>query len=292
MISKDGKNKRARAPVNAFTESHRYTIRTDDGKRDLSVEQKTLGATEDAFVRIRPKLAARSSITPDERLELCAFATAMFARSKRQGDHFAELFRTVHRQVEDLEKRRGVEPGLSLETRVHAENAAASTITMFMVTWPLLFMRLNITILCTESVEGFITSDRPFIMMDPDDYKLPPACRAPAPGRVSNIEITLPLTPQRLLLISHVYPQRYMDVPQEAVDELNGRIRFNCDEHFVSQRGIVKDCWFVPPQVPEDSWENSAEGIAAEEWRQRDLKARAEWEATVKGKRGQDSTSR
>lgn len=106
LMSKDGKSKRKRAPHNAFTEAHRFTIRRDNGQRVLTVEQRTLGATEDAFVRTRPKLEARATLTPPERFDLCAFATAMFARSKSQGDHFAEQFQAVHKQVENLEKRR------------------------------------------------------------------------------------------------------------------------------------------------------------------------------------------
>ncbi len=281
LISKDGRDKRRRAPHNAFTESHRYTIRRDNGEKVLTVEQRTLGATEDAFVLIRPRLEARETLTPRERFDLCAFATAMFARSKGQGDHFAEQFRAIHKQVENLEKRRGAKPGLSLETRLHAENAAASTIAMFMLSWPQLFMRMNITILITDADEGFITSDRPFIMTNPDAYKLPPIMRTPAPGRDAKIEVTLPLTPKSLLLISHIYPEGYIEVPQATVDELNTRVRFGCEERFVSQKGIVKDSWFIPAKEPEDSWEKSPEGIASEKLRQRDLKAKAEWEASV-----------
>jgi len=292
MISKDGKEKRKRAPHKAFTESHRYTIRRINGEKDLTVERKTLGTTENDFVILRPKIEAREPLTAEERLKLCAFATAMFARSKKQGDHFAEFFRTIHSQVENSEKRRGAKPGrLSWETRLHAENAPASTIGMFMLSWPFLLMRMRITILCTDADEGFITSDCPFIMINPEAYKLPPASRAPAPGANPMIEITLPLTPKRLLFISHLYPPGYGQAPQAVVDELNTRIRFGCEQYFVSQRGIVKDCWFIPAKVPDDSWENSPEGIAAEIRRQRDLRAREEWEAWVKQRGDEDSVS-
>src|SRR2546426_11621670 len=42
LISKDGKDKRKRAPHNAFTEAHRYSIRRENGQKILTVEQKTL----------------------------------------------------------------------------------------------------------------------------------------------------------------------------------------------------------------------------------------------------------
>jgi hypothetical protein len=291
MISKDGKEAHKRAPQNAFTESHRYTIRRRNGERDLTVERKVLGTTENEFVLLRPKIEARKPLTSEERLELCAFATAMFARSKSQGDHFGEFFRAVNSQVENLEKKRGARPGLSRETRFHAENAPAATIGMFMLSWPFLFMRMHITILCTDAEEGFITSDCPFIMNNPEAYRLPPVMRVPAPGRDPKIEITLPLTPKNLLLLSHSYPEGYAEVPQKTVDELNTRARFGCTEYFVSQRGTVKECWFIPAKTPDDCWENSPEGIAAEIWRQRDLKAREEWEARLRRRTDENSLS-
>jgi len=278
QISKDGREKRKTAPHKAFTESDRYTIRREDGGKILTIEQG-LGATENAFVWLRPKIEGRETLTGQDKLELCEFATAMFARSKRQGDHFTEFFRQIHKQVENLENKRGAKPGLSLETRLHAENGPASTVAMFMLSWPVLFMSMKITILCTDAVEGFISSDRPFQMVNPDAYKLPPILRVPAPGRDQKIELTLPLSPHRALLISHIYQPGYQDADQAMVDEVNARTRFGCEKEFVSWKGIVKDCWFVPARVPEDSWENSREGIAAEESRQRHLKALAAWEA-------------
>jgi len=215
----------------------------------------------------------------------------MFARSKRQGDHFAEFFRRINEQVENLEKKRGAKPGLSLETRLHAENAPASTVAMFMLAWPFLFMRMNLTILCTNAEDGFITSDRPFAMTNPDAYKLPPALRVPAPGRALTIEITLPLTPHRALLFSHIYQPGYEEATPMMVDELNARTRFGCDKYFVSQKGIVTDSWFIPAKMPENSWENSPEGIAAEQARQRWLKAKAEYEAAMNRPSNQDSLS-
>lgn len=272
-----------------FTEADRYSVRTKGHGDVLIIEQKTLGATEDAFVRLRPKLEVRATLAVEERLDLCKFAAAMFARSKRQGDHFAEHFRELNRQVENLEKKHGSKPRLSLETRFHAENGPAATVAMFMVSWPFYFMRMNITILCTGCEEGFITSDCPLVMNNPDAHRLPPMLRAPVPGRDLKIEITLPLTPNRLLLISHVYQPGYMEATREQVDELNSRVRFGCQECFVSQKGIVKDCWFTPAPTPTDRWETTPEGIAAEEQWKLHLKAKAEWEAWVRARGNQDS---
>ena len=150
---------------------------------------------------------------------------------------------------------------------------------------------MNVAILRTNVDEGFITSDRPFVMTNPEAYKLPPVMRVPAPGRDEKIEITLPLTPRHALFIAHLYPAGYHEVDQATVDALNARTRFGCDEYFVSQKGIVKDFWFVSAKVPEDSWENSPEGKASEQIRQRYLKAKAKWERELRSRGNQDSLS-
>lgn len=274
--SKDGKVARKRAPHKAFRESDRYTIRQADGDKVLLVEHG-LGTTEDSFVRLRPKIDARGSLGSDQKLALCTFATAMFARSKAQGDHFTAFFQRLHKMVENLEKRRNAEPGLSQETRFHAENGPASTLTMFMVSWPLLFVQMRSTILCTDASDGFITSDCPFVMVDPQAHRLPPSCRFPAPGN-PRIEITLPLTPKHCLLLSHNYPEGYMDISQAVVDEVNCRTRYQCTNQFVSQMGGTKQCWFDEGELPKDCWENSPEGIRAEIQRKRWLESKAKWE--------------
>jgi hypothetical protein len=280
MISKDGSKKRKRSPQKAFTESDRYTVRTHEGKQ-LLVAERTLGATEDAFVRIRPKIEGREELDLSEKLHLCAFATAMFARSKSQGDHFGEFFRSLNNLVEQQERKRGAEPKLSLETKMHAENAPASTIAMFMLSWPQMFLAMNLTILCTDEEEGFLTSDQPFVMNDPEGHKLPPAHRYPVPGGLTT-ESTLPLTPRRLLLISRLYAPGYIDATKGQIDELNARVRFGCKETFVSWKGIIRDCWFAPGKKPEGSWEESLEGIESEKNRQAYLEAKAKWEARKK----------
>lgn len=279
LISKDGQLKRKRAPENAFKQSNRYTVK-GGGKQSLTIEQKILGATENAFVRIRSKVEAREPLLPQDRFDLCAFATAMFARSKMQGDHFSQFFREIHNLVKDEEKQHGAPPVTSLRTERIAANGPASTVMVFMQSWPYFLMQMSMTFLCAESEEGFITSDRPFVMFNPDAHRLPPVMRGPAPGRDRRIEITLPITPSRLLLISHIYQGGYVDALQADLDELNRRMVEQCDEVFVSHRGAVKPEWFKVLDTPADRWENSPEGIASEQSRQRWLKAKAEWEAS------------
>jgi hypothetical protein len=76
-------------------------------------------------------------------------------------------------------------------------------------------------------------------------YKFPPIYRSPGLAQ-KDIEVTLPLTPQHLVTISHhSYPQ-YVDITQNALDEFNRRTRFHCAEEFVSKTGETRPYWFDP----------------------------------------------
>ena len=88
---------------------------------------------------------------------------------------------------------------------------------------------------------------------------------AQRPGRLRRV--TLPLTPQRMLFLSSTPIRGYVQAEPKTIDELNRRTRFACSKEFVSYRGTVTDYWFDPGKKPEDSWEKSLEGIAAEKQR-------------------------
>lgn len=82
---------------------------------------------------------------------------------------------------------------------------------------PTLF-KMPMSILVTDDEVGFVTSDNPCVWNVPGAHKLPPGLRFPSLSQPS-IEISLPLTPQHLLLISYsVYPL-YVDVKQSTVDD-------------------------------------------------------------------------
>ena len=109
---------------------------------------------------------------------------------------------------------------------------------------------------------GFITSDAPCAWVNPKAQTFPPGLRHPALGQ-PEIEVTLPLTPQHLLLISHVRYPLYVDVPQSTVDNANGiRLDF-CTEEFLSWKGGIRSDWFKVPEQQAASWENTPEGKEA-----------------------------
>ncbi len=127
---------------------------------------------------------------------------------------------------------------------------------------------MRMVTLVTNDEIGFITSDTPCVWFNPNLYKVPPFYRHPGLGQ-KDIEVTLPVTPQHLLVVSHHDYPEYINVNQKAVDEFNRRTRFHCTEEFISWKGETKPYWFDPGKEPEDTWEKSAEGKRAIEERDR-----------------------
>jgi hypothetical protein len=119
----------------------------------------------------------------------------------------------------------------------------------------LFYMRM--TIFCTSNHTGFITSDAPVVLLDPELHKMPPFYRNLAFGSPT-IEVTVPIAPSRLVLFTHneklaegYFPiLSTLQLGMDLIDENNRRRRFHCDEHFVSNSSEKKEIWFDPGTPP------------------------------------------
>jgi hypothetical protein len=81
VISKDGEQKKKRAPANTFTESEIYTVKLPDGTRDLTIEY-SLASIETVFARMATKLIDNGRpLNLSDRAYLCTFAEAMLIRT-------------------------------------------------------------------------------------------------------------------------------------------------------------------------------------------------------------------
>ena len=80
-FAKDGLERDKKGPKNIFHETDLYTIRRDDGTRNLDVEHGLAGL-ETHFVRIRDDVLAKARpIGPDDGMLLRAFTAAMLVCS-------------------------------------------------------------------------------------------------------------------------------------------------------------------------------------------------------------------
>jgi hypothetical protein len=115
--------------------------------------------------------------------------------------------------------------------------------------------KLHATVLCASGKAAFITSDAPCVWFDPEAYKRPPMYRAPA-LMYPTLEITLPLSPDRALLLSRQEPADnfYLDIPDPFVDELNRRTRGYAEEEFVARTPEANPLWYDVGELPDDGW--------------------------------------
>jgi hypothetical protein len=205
-------------------------------------------------MQVLARIRRRENLTPRDRAHLCIFTAAMHTRTIAMGDHWKATQQELHNVVTNLEKQHHAAPTTSLRTAKMVEYAAQHLITMGIdVEAPLLF-EMPMTIMMTADELGFITSDAPCVWLNPQLYKVPPFYRSPGLAQ-RDIEVTLPLTPHHLLLISHRKYPLYIDVEQKALDEGNRLRRFHCEKEFVSWKGETRPYWFEIGEEPEDSWE-------------------------------------
>lgn len=276
IFSKDGKTVQKKSPDNIFHESNFYTIKRVDGKRDLTLENG-LSELESQFSLLRDKKLRRHfNITSEEHILLCAFIAALHARTKVALEHQQSQWQKVLDKMEKMRKwaetatseqkelmagpprpKKQKRQSLSYEeVKKIAEDPVQHLLSPSITIETPLLCKLDLAMLDTDAQPGFITSDNPCVWSDPEAYKRPPFYRTP--GLIyESIEITLPISPQQVILLNRKGFKGYNTVNENAVDTLNRITRFNTCEHFIVNRNCKKDIWFAPSKEPEDSWEKT-----------------------------------
>jgi hypothetical protein len=244
-------HKKKRSPEKSFRENNKYTIHLPDGRRELVIEN-TLAGTEDAYVKILPKIQKREELDPEDRAELCVFAATMHSRTSAMGEHWTGKMQNLHEMTVNIEKAHKAEPKESLETARMVQTAHQQLIvSSIRHETPLLF-QMQMTVMFTDDDVGFITSDMPCNLFNSEAYKWPASFRSPGLGDL-NTEVTLPLTPQHLLVFSYNETPGYVEALPAIVEEHNWRVHYWCSKEFVSWKGVVRDTWFQVREEPQDS---------------------------------------
>lgn len=266
-FSKDGQSSSKKAPKGIFFEEDLYTIHLADGTRDLTVEHG-LGGLESQFVEIRDTvLAQNKKLSSQQDLLLRAFIAAMQSRTRAHLDHWQGQFKTLLDDMRDSVMSKTPEEqekfikamgptvtsgkGLSFEDVQQVAEGPVGPIVVAMVQSQLpVLVQMNLAILKTDDDCGFITSDQPCVWSDPQAYKWPRIYQAP--GLASQtIEVTLPASPNRLLVLSWRDRTGYRPVQTQVLDELNRRTRFYSNEYFICRRNQKREIWFDCGKPPE-----------------------------------------
>ncbi len=268
VFSKSGGQARRKSPGKIFRETDMYTVHTEDGQRDLTLETN-LSRTEEAFSKLRrEKLDKRLPLSSAERLRLCTFAAAAHGRTRAYAAHWSnqwekvlEIGSKMEQAFENASEEQRAQMSIAsrtppgTEARGHmtmeevrriVQQPVQSTLSVTVVAEAPLLFETPFVILETSTAPGFITSDAPCVWFDPARSRLPPG--SGAGGLVSpTIEITLPLSPKQMLMFGNRPWMRgqYLPVPDEdLVNGLNKRTRLHAHEHFVSSREKPRAAWF------------------------------------------------
>jgi hypothetical protein len=242
----DKREGRRRAPKNLFSETDFYTVHEDDGTRNLVVE-KALAGLESEFSIIREKLARRELLSNDERTNVLTFIAAMSARTRAQRDHQREQWGRVKIMMESMieqyeratpaQRKALVEhPANRPPLDAEAEEGGSYDDVVAMVENPMRFTlgitieamlpilaRMSLAIIETDDDIGFVTSDDPCVLIDREAHKVPPFFRH-NPGLLKKtVELSLPISPKQMTVLSWTPFQGYLQTDQRGVDELNRR---------------------------------------------------------------------
>lgn len=259
VFSKDGSEVDTKPPDKLFFEKDLYTFHTQDGLRDLGLET-SLSRLEGGFARLRSdKLDRKISISPKDHLVLCAFAAAMYGRTKAHADDWSARWQEVHAlsdRVQEVWEGAGPEKRAAIESSLQgwdSDNERAlsfeeldeiaahpfhPTIEVLITDITPLLFKFPFAILEAAQGMSFITSDDPCVWFDPEGMG----------GLASpTLEITLPLSPKQLLFIGRQLATTGNYVPDTSsvlTEFLNRRTRAHSDRKFVSNRGELRFAWF------------------------------------------------
>jgi hypothetical protein len=142
-----------------------------------------------------------------------------------------------------MEKHIDAEPHTSLQLAKMIETAPQDFVIMSLDIQTPLYFAMEMSILITDDPVGFITSDTPCVWRNPQAHTMPPFYRSLGLAQ-KDIEVTLPLTPHHMMLLSHKKNSLYIHVPARVVVEANRLVRFYCTEEFVSWKGDTDPRWF------------------------------------------------
>ncbi len=259
---------RRKAPHNIFAETDMYTIHGRSGARDLRLE-RGLSELEDRFSTLRrEKFEARVELEPLDQFMLAVFVAAMHSRSRRQRDHqrkeWGRLLETLDRVHDDMMRRSPEEreqiarlmmpPSDRAKTMSHADvrrlasEPLQNSMAVAIETMASLLVGMDLAILSTDDRLGFIASDAPCVVFDPEAYKRPFLHRAPG-LMYPTVEVTLPISPRQTLVYNRAGLSGFQKTTPMVVDILNQRTLVHADDEIVVCQNETRAAWFEPEPI-------------------------------------------
>lgn len=274
MFPKEGGQGKRKAPSNIFSEPEIYTLYTDDGKPDRSIET-SFSSLEGEFTKIRRlRLNKKKPLDVQDEILLRLFIAAMHARTKAMISHIKNIWKEPLEMMDEIdEKLRDATPEERLQmahatqpitgnqddsfSREDLQEMFDNPVGTLMIPQIQIEMdsytRMGLAIMNTSGNERFITSDNPVVWFDPE------ACKRPWPYNVAalgykTVEIYFPISPTQCAMLTRSNLNGYHELSDTGVTEVNRFVRFRTSEHFINHENATRDNWFDHGIEPEDSW--------------------------------------
>lgn len=234
VFSKDGQRREHRSPGQSkFWRDYFYDLFSITGEQNQSIEN-ALGKIEGWTAQItNQKLDQRIPLGRDEVEAIDLFIACMFARTEK----FKRSIKNGAEAMARSESERAAAYGLpkpsnaTLVQNAHPFSIFTSieVVSAEIATW-------THEMFIAPSGQEFVTSDSPCVW----------EAMIGLPGLANkSLEISLPLSPRHLLLVSRQpRPNAYQEIPEDLVDYLNWRTICHCDEYFISSGQQTKPIWF------------------------------------------------
>jgi hypothetical protein len=251
-------------PVNILKEADYYTVRFKTGGGTLDIETKFLGGIEGNYARIyKEKLTKSELLSEKEKATLSIFVASMMSRQPVHRESMERFFAEVERKIKymrglpDHVKKRMSEiptfttgPTISANEMLEAGKDVGSLHSSLIPdtvidTAPIIFdMKWCFLVRTTNDIDPFITSDNPFIMLNPEaENKFGRGTFGAAPGLIQkNVEITLPLSSDIVLLCGWKlkFDCEYLPVHSKDVRSINHRTMRHATTLISSDKDLLK----------------------------------------------------
>jgi hypothetical protein len=217
------------------------------------------------------KILASKTLDEYDRAYLAAFMATMHSRTDPIAEGIKEFAQELDGRVKQMEEviRTGDihklpripsmgegAPVTSADTEYLIRNGLPIFVESALSAAAPVMWRMSVAFLVAAKGSFFVTSDNPCVWYDPEAYKRHPFYRSVGLA-MKNIEITMPISPSLLAIMTHNPKARgYVNLTEELTNEFNRRTLAYSDEHFVSMSDKTLPIWFVPGTPPPDAWEN------------------------------------
>lgn len=113
------------------------------------------------------------------------------------------------------------------------------------------FLHMRLSLFRTDTAPGFITSDAPCVIFDPEAHKRPFPYNAPG-LTFPSVQITMPVSPTHLACLTHNKLNPLDPLPPAMVNDLNRLTRGHADQNFVVSRNYTDEVWYDLGRPPEN----------------------------------------